>query len=492
MELAFVTSGLLGKYLDSDVISAAEVAQLLDRRGLLDGTPVCLDDETMMPLPVMCGWGNYLSTGMLAEDTMREYGRKVAALDKYLVGLGSDALSASETDLISYRSWRRRRQRKPLAARTWGKEASILDDFYSYLVKTGFLPAAPMRMAARGRNPMSPTLNVSMDIRHMTLDQYQYFRDVGLGGLLPDGQVDPAFRGWSPLRNRAASDMALGSGARWREWATVLLPELGLWPGMPGIGAGADFVVQACAKYGKPRTLYIPQDGVASADLWCVLERPAIVRAAVKTLERKAADLFVVDRVDVESGLVRGVLDGEVREFQMSAMDAQLRRITVFEGQFGLEALTVFVCRGGQMPRADSWREYRARAWRRMNALADASTPRLPTRRWRWHDLRHTYALQMLTYLENQMDGEEPDPTARRRRHETYLTGHIRHNPLLIVSRRLGHSDPATTFEYLQYTDDLLNEFEAAFRGWLGDGGATYAEIASHAQATATVPDGDR
>ncbi len=81
------------------------------------------------------------------------------------------------------------------------------------------------------------------------------------------------------------------------------------------------------------------------------------------------------------------------------------------------------------------------------------------------------------------MDGPGAGWEDRRRRHETYLTGHIRHNPLLIVSRRLGHSDPATTYQYLQYTDDLINEFEDAFRGWVGDDDTTYAEIAAHALA---------
>ncbi|MBT2460046.1 hypothetical protein [Streptomyces sp. ISL-86] len=91
--------------------------------------------------------------------------------------------------------------------------------------------------------------------------------------------------------------------------------------------------------------------------------------------------------------------------------------------------------------------------------------------------------MQLLTYLERQMDGAEPDLVARRRRHRSYLSGHIRYNPLLIVSRRLGHSSPETTYAYLEYTDDLVHEYEAAFAGWLGDPGeeATYAQIASRA-----------
>ncbi|GAA2252069.1 MULTISPECIES: hypothetical protein [Kitasatospora] len=64
MDLAFVQSGLLEKYLDTDVISAARVATLLKRRGILDGTPVYLDEETQTPIPPLCEFGRYLSTGL--------------------------------------------------------------------------------------------------------------------------------------------------------------------------------------------------------------------------------------------------------------------------------------------------------------------------------------------------------------------------------------------------------------------------------------------
>ncbi|WP_329560876.1 hypothetical protein OG711_26675 [Streptomyces uncialis] len=483
MDLAFVQSGLLERFLDSDVISAAEVDAMLKRRGVLDGTPVLLDEETMMPVPTLCEYGRYLSTALLDETTLKDYGRVISRLNNYLVKLESDVLSAVETDLVSYRSHRTQWQEKPIGGSAWGKESFVLDDLYGFLVDRGFLSHRPARVAARGRNALAPRVRSSKDIRHLTFDQYRYFRDVGFGGQLPDAQVDLHFRGWSPLRNRAGSDMALGSGMRWREWSTVLMPEIGLWPGMPG--GAAEFTVQACAKYGKARPIYVPEDAVGSADLFCLLERPDIVRRAARTLERKARDLFVVSKVDVAGGRVRGVQDGVVREYQMSAMPAKLRRIAVHEGEFGLEALSLFVCRGGLMPGADAWKGYRHRAWVRMNALADETTPLLPVRRWRWHDLRHTYALRLLTYLENVMDGEEPNLQARRRRHRSYLTGHLRHNPLLIVSRRLGHASPETTYQYLQYTDDLINEFENAFACWVGDDEATYAEIATHALTAA-------
>lgn len=83
------------------------------------------------------------------------------------------------------------------------------------------------------------------------------------------------------------------------------------------------------------------------------------------------------------------------------------------------------------------------------------------------------------------MDGDEPDAVARRRRHMAYLGGNIRHNPLLIVSRRLGHANPATTYEYLRYTDDPMNAVDAAFREWMVQENDTYAVIARYILADA-------
>lgn len=483
MHLFSVDAALVKRYLQSDVLSGAEVAALLEHRAISDGTPIYLDEETMLPVEPLNSWSRSMSYADLDATTMKDYGRIIARLDRHLGRRGNDLLSATESDIVAYRKLRTELQRKPVGTSAWTKESGLIDQFYGYLVDQKHLARRPVRVAARGRNALSPRLRLGMDIRHMTFDQYRYFRDVGLGGQLPNSQVNRSFRSMAPHRNRAGADLALGTGMRWREWATVLLPELGIGTGQPG--AAAEFTVQACAKYGKDRTIYVPEDAIDSVETYCMLERPEIAQAAARTLGRKHRDLFVVTRIDQDSGLIRGKIDGTEHEYQMSAMTADQRRITVREGEFGLEALTVFICRGGLMPGADSWKRYRHAAWRRMLALADETTPWLPAKRWRWHDCRHTYALQLLTYLENLMDGEEPDHAARRRRHRSYLSGHIRYNPLLIVSRRLGHSSPETTYAYLQYTDDLVNEFEAAFKGWLGDDEATYAQMAAHAMKTA-------
>jgi hypothetical protein len=75
VDLAFVQSGLLDKYLDTEVISAERVVTLLERRGILDGTPVYLDEETQTPIPPLCEFGRYLSTALLDETTLKDSGR---------------------------------------------------------------------------------------------------------------------------------------------------------------------------------------------------------------------------------------------------------------------------------------------------------------------------------------------------------------------------------------------------------------------------------
>ena len=215
------------------------------------------------------------------------------------------------------------------------------------------------------------------------------------------------------------------------------LPELRVRRRQPD--ESVEFAVQACAKYGKYREIYVPTAAVDALDTVLLIERPEIVAASAKSLARRRRELLVVDHIDHETGKLRGVLDGQRRTFTIAAIESDLRRITVQENENGVEPLAVFAGHGGQMLGPPSWYRIRCDAWERMRGHAEhRDAPLMPRRRWRWHDLRHTFALQLLSHVERQMDGDESDAVTRRRRHTAYLAGHIKHNPLLIVSRRLG------------------------------------------------------
>ncbi|MET0994659.1 MAG: hypothetical protein ABWY20_11545 [Mycobacterium sp.] len=110
-------------------------------------------------------------------------------------------------------------QDRPVGDAAWAKEAQLLNQLYRWLVEQGHLRHRPLRMTSKGRNPLTPRVRRGMDIRHMTLAQYRYLRDVGLGGQLPNSQASNVFRGRAPIRNRAAADLALSTGMRPKEWS---------------------------------------------------------------------------------------------------------------------------------------------------------------------------------------------------------------------------------------------------------------------------------
>jgi hypothetical protein len=215
-------------------------------------------------------------------------------------------------------------------------------------------------------------------------------------------------------------------------------------------------------------------------DHFLLLERPEIAEASAKALARRGKDLFVVSKVDHEQGRLHGVLEGRHRQLLMSAMSPELRRVTVRETDLGVEPLAVFIGHGGQMLGPSSWDRIRKDAWLRMRAHTDhPSAPMMPGKAWRFHDARHTFALQLLKYLQRVRVQREIERD--RARGMVTLPEHYSLNPVLTVQRRLGHLRTSSTYEYLRYGEDPMNYVDAAFREWSAHDGATYADIALRA-----------
>ena len=211
----------------------------------------------MLPIEPLCSWFRHLAYDDKDAKTMREYAYIVRRFVHFLKSRGRDLLDAAESDLTAYRVMRTDLQDKPVGDAAWAKEAQLINQLYQWLVEQGHLRHRPLRMTRKGRNPLTSRVRRGMDIRHMTLAQYRYFRDVGSGRQLPNSQASNVFRGRAPIRNRAAADLALSTGMRPEEWSTVLLPELGVGRRRPG--ETVEFAVQACAKYGKYREVYVPR-----------------------------------------------------------------------------------------------------------------------------------------------------------------------------------------------------------------------------------------
>ncbi|MFJ5882619.1 hypothetical protein [Kitasatospora cineracea] len=477
MHLFFTNQRLVDLWPPPEGPPADAVRGLLEHRSILNGTPIFLD-EAMRPAVPFCHWFRSLAYEQRDPATMRKYAYIARRLDGFLVGRGTDVLGATEADLVAYRRSRTELQKEPIDDSTWDTEAVVINLLFTFLVEQGYLRRKPVRVRSNGRSSLRSGTVREMQVRHMTVEQYLYFRDVGFGGQLPGAEFDEAFRGRTPHRGKAGLEFALLTGARKQEWSTLLLPEVGEGWRQPGESLEVD--LQECAKYKLARKLYVPAAALESLETYFLLERAETVAKSARALARQARDLFVVDRVDIERGKLYGVYEGVRRAYTMSAMSPELRLVTVREGEVGLEPMAVFVGRGGRMLGPNSWDRLRADAWGRMRShAAHHAAPPLPRKRWRFHDARHTYALQLLKYLMRLMS--ERDVERARAGGLPTTAEHMAFNPLLVVQRRLGHLRLSSTYTYLRYLEDPMNYVDDAFREWSEHDGATYAEIALRA-----------
>ena len=255
--LSFVDPSLVRTHLDGQAVAAGEVIALLEFRAIPAGTPVFLDEQTMLPIEPLCSWFRHLAYDDKDAKTLREYAYIVRRFVHFLQSRGRGLLNATESDFSAYRALRTQLQDKPVGDATWAKEAQLLNQLYRWLVEHGHLRHRPLRMTRKGRNPLTPRLRRGMDIRHMTLAQYRYFRDVGLGGQLPNSAGQRRVSGSSaacviepPPIWRCPPGCARRSGRR------CCCPNSG--SGGAARGDRSTSPVQACAKYGKYREIYVP------------------------------------------------------------------------------------------------------------------------------------------------------------------------------------------------------------------------------------------
>ena len=451
-------------------IERADLAALFGRRLALDGMPILLD-SAMRPVEPVSSWFRHLALMSRSAKTMRKYAYVALRLSEFLAQADTDLVSATETDLLEYRALRTREQPEPIAKTTWEAEATAINRLYAWLVAEGYVTARPWRSDG-SRDSLRNGVTRDLRVRHMTLDQYRYFRDVGLAGQSPDGTVDRSFRGRFPHRSRAGAQLGLLTGMRLGEWSNLLLPELGLDTGLPR--EGVEIQLAACAKFGRPRMVYAPRAALELVRTYVLLERRHIVAAAQPTLAKRRSDLFIVDAAQDGRGKLRGVLDGQRVTRSIRHMPPELRTMTVMDTGNGLEPLAVFVGPGGTMPHPSTWDKIRWRAWERMRLhAAHPAAPVMPSQPWLFHDLRHTFALQLLRFLmlKAAQEGAASDLPM------STLADHIAYNPLLAVQRRLGHASPATTYIYLRYLKDPMREVDEAFAEWTAHDETTYAEI---------------
>lgn len=452
------------------------VAYVTRKGALKTGTPFFLGPD-MRPAEPLASFFHELAKSLKAKS-LSDYTYDALDLVDFLedLDLPADLLSATEDDLVAYREDRTVNQESPISAATWQRRRALINNFYDWAVEEAkLIDKRPYYRRKNGKDVLAWGDTSELDVCHLTYEQWRFLKQVGLRGLLSDGRADGSFRVSAPLRNSSAGELAVTTGMRLREFSTLLDIEVGQ-PRRDGLPSPVE--LQATAKYSLKRIVEIQYDTLREIDLYRRTEREWTVRKAARALHRRRSELFVVDDVDLRRMKVSGVLHGRRRVFRVSRMTEEIRRLAVVEGDYGLEAMALFVGRGGQMLTKSRWNQIFDVAHARTLRICQEEELDLEMpARFRIHDLRHTFAvimLELLTRMVLEMEAER-----RRSGQDAYVTEHINLNALLMVQRLLGHKRVSSTMRYLRYIRRTNLLVARAIAEWK-DQNKTYAEYASH------------
>lgn len=366
-----------------------------------------------------------------AQGTQVTYAPLYRLFFTFLWQRGLDWNEASEDDVEDWEDWRLRGATNPAPVEggTWAKEQAALKLLYSIAAKRGLVPSNPMTLAP-------PSDVKTSDVKWLSPRAFRLWRNVGLGGMLPSGLEDEAWRGRSAGRDTAYADLMYSSGLRRREGGTLLLCELpalgrrNYYPGKVGQG------VAKRAGY----TFYVGHPALQRAEGYRMSTRAsAVARARRRGVYDRLPDMRIIQRVS-RAGRVRWRSpDGRTGESALGKLTAAERMLLFVEGEDGLEPAMLWLTESGLPLRYTSWTKVFERASDRCAAagLDVFATPKM---------LRHSMALRTLIALHNALD-RRLGLTPAERRHYEEVYGQV----WLMVKDMLGHrSDQVTRDVYLE------------------------------------------
>lgn len=426
---------------------------------LPDGCPLILDDQFRPVEP----WLTYfrIVSASTKKSSVRNYAYDAMKLASFLQDRGTDIVHARHEDIVAYRDFRLHGTDHPVSPTTWQRNTVVIKGIYSLLKQQGVLTREPW-ISVGSSTPLRIGWTVEPDIKPLSRKQWLHFRNVGLAGKLPNGSMDPSWRGRNPQRSIAAAHVAVTSGMRLAEFSTLLDAEV---PPPPSDGTGMSVLLGACAKYEKRRRVHLPPGTLSIVDLYRQTERRRVARSAAAGLWKRRNDLLIIKEVDSFNSVVRGSLAGRQKTWPFHLFPPELRRIAVREKDRGLEAIGLFIGRNGLPIGSRSWHTIFAAANQRVQHLADSGNPLPLTSAVKPHDLRHTFAVVLLKSLTDLALAREADRRAGLIGPGS-LSEHISVNPRLTVQRLLGHSSPETTMTYLRYIEDTDELIHQVFESW--------------------------
>ncbi|MDL2407614.1 site-specific integrase [Rhizobium calliandrae] len=236
-----------------DNVIASSSITIQERRsaeGLDAHVPIILRDGTLYDDPELDRFFRDLPVnGVRSLHSLRGYGYDVLVWTRFLSEACAKTIwQADRHDVLAYHRIRRRADAgQRISAATGNRAVACVDRLYRWGVQEGLIAEVPFthrsvwrqRYAGRraqiaARNDAYEPAARRADVSFVTLNDYRRFRDIGLGGLLPDGRARPGARDRNSIRNALFSNLLVTTGLRLEEASSLFTPDLVFADQRPG------------------------------------------------------------------------------------------------------------------------------------------------------------------------------------------------------------------------------------------------------------------
>jgi site-specific recombinase XerD len=461
----------------------------VDSLGIRPGAPFILGDGGEYDLAVNKFLRALPAMGARSPHTWRAYGYDILTWMRFLAECrgpiaqngqptGKTVWEADYDDVIAFHQQRRGSTRssetRAVATSSWNRCIAALDKLYSWALRSGIIRTLPftyrdarggVRFSGHERPPVNTAIELGArhwDLRFLSLEQYRFFRRVGLLGQLPDGRDDPSHGVRNGRRNALMADFMLHTGARVREAGSFLDREIPTRSKLllsRGQRSTELLLAPRRAKGARGRKLYASLRILDEFDGYRRVERAVALQRDRRDLEEANArgKLAVVTPIDGRSYRRAG----RILRFADMTVEDVTRAYERREEDSVLVPAQMFLSETGSPMHVESWWRVFVEASRRCSRFGVDLfvTP---------HTLRHTFAVHYLTHRVRELIGElDPDQLRRETGRQVYYR--LLSDPLRQLQLRLGHASIETTFIYLDSVAEAQFLVDDAFTQWLGD-----------------------
>lgn len=441
-------------------------------KGLLpeDGFPIFIEPDGAVDETLLRFLLDVLTEGVSSLRTVQGYAQDIRVLKRYLgEALGKGLL---ECTLDDFRQFKRRRTtgHDAVSGATWNRILAACERFYGWAHGRDLIDGKPFRYKGERLDQVQLARNtfaerrVDCGIKCVTLEEYEFFRDVGMRGLQPNGTLDNDFRGRFPLRNAAFSELLVTSGARLQEAAFTLTCELprgtrlqdGLRLNVP--------LASALAKNGQRRNLPLSRRVLERfIEPYLREERELVIQRcgskyASATLGRVPLDRVMVVESECGPGGTLMVSAGG-RRLKLDRLGINdRRRIITTMANGNLAPLSLWVGEQGFCPTHSTWEKVFHEA--RCRCAGYGRNIDIHP-----HTLRHTFAVQMLSFLIKATIGTLVEFRREFHRNPT-MVQKVMMDPMRELQKILGHRSLESTLVYLTYVTDATDLVDKAMTEW--------------------------